>query len=66
MDNEQIWRSGTTIVQAIFDNWSRDIPPMQTQQELYAHFGVALPLEILRELNRLYNIEMDVDTRSRG
>lgn len=63
---DSVWRQGTTVVQALFDNWSRDIPLIQSQQEMYAHFGIALPLEILRELNRLYNIEMDVDMRSRG
>lgn len=66
MGNAQIWRSGTTIVQAIFDNWSRDIPVEQTQNELLCRYDVSLYSDIIKELYRLYNIVMDVDMRIRG
>lgn len=52
-----VYRNGTTIVEAIFDSWSRNLPLLQVKQECEEHFGHGVPLLLVKEMYRLYDIE---------
>lgn len=54
-----VWRQGTTASQAIKDNWIHDIPLYQTREELYEHFRISFPLDVLEELYSLYYYQMN-------